>query len=561
MSTMSEQPYVVDHASFNLVDRPWIPVVMNDGAVNDVSLRDLFARSEEISEIATGNPIQDIAILRFAVAVLYRVFGANPPKEVWNELLKRGPGDSAVWDQIEQYLDRYHDRFDLFDERRPFYQVAVLHTEKHEFAGLEKMVSDVPSKEGSRLFSIRSVESLKRMAAAEAARWLVTVQAFDPSGIKSGAAGDARVKSGKGYPLGIAWSGHLGIVVAEGDNLWKTLMFQYVGRSVLGAGDAGADWSQDAPVWERDALTEQPEDGFNQPESATGVASYCHGPATLLTWQSRRVLLRHEGETVTGVLLCNGDRLKPQNAQGYEMMTAWRRSPSQEGTLKMPVVYMPRKHDPARALWRNLPTLTVTEREAVNNVPDSLRPRNLDWVAAMGVQDQPIRLRAYGVVYGNNDAVIDATVSDALDLNLCLLTATDPRVGHAITKAVNLTDEGISRLANFAKNIAKAAALDPVGPQREARELAYSKFDKKFRMWIRDVTVDNCGDRLKEWLKTVRGTLLGLEFELAQRASPQAIVGRDIKDSKDAEPTHYCVALAENWFRKSINQLIPKEEQ
>lgn len=561
MPTMSEHSYVADHASFNLIDRPWIPVTMNDGTVCDVSLRELLARSEEIAEITTSNPIQDVAILRFVVGVLYGIFLDDPPKAVWNELLKCGPSDSAVWGQIEQYFNRYHDRFDLFDEQRPFYQVAGLHTAKHEFSGLEKLVSDIPSKDGSRLFSIRSVESLKRMSAAEAARWLVTVQAFDPSGIKSGAVGDARVKSGKGYPLGIAWSGHLGIIVAEGDSLWKTLMFQYVGRSVLGTADAGADWNKDAPAWERDALTEQPERGFNQPESATGVASYCHGPATLLTWQSRRILLRHEGETVTGVLVCNGDRLKPQNAQGYEMMTAWRRSPSQENTLKMPVVYMPRRHDPARALWRNLPTLTVSEQEAVDNVPDSLRPRNLDWIAEMGVQDQLIRLRAYGVVYGNNDAVIDATVSDALDLNLCLLTAADPRVGRAITKAVNLTDEGISRLANFAKNVAKAAALDPAEPQREARELAYSTFDKKFRMWIRGVTVDSCENQLKEWSETVRGTLLGLEFELAQQASPQAIVGRDVRDSKDGEPTHYCVALAENWFRKSINQLIPKEEQ
>ncbi|MEC3981983.1 type I-E CRISPR-associated protein Cse1/CasA [Amycolatopsis sp. H20-H5] len=37
------------------------------------------------------------------------------------------------------------------------------------------------------------------------------------------------------------------------------------------------------------------------------------GRWTLFTWQSRRIRLAHTGERVTGVLLCNGSRLTPQN--------------------------------------------------------------------------------------------------------------------------------------------------------------------------------------------------------------------------------------------------------
>ena len=534
---------------------------MKNGASNEVSLIDLIRQSVDIARISTGNPMQDAAILRTAVAVLYGTFGNDISKDQWNQILDIGPGNPAILGVLNQYFDTYHDRFDLFDEHRPFYQVAGLHTAKNEFSGLEKIVSDIPSNENSRLFSIRSAQSLQRMSSAEAARWLVTTQAFDPSGIKSGAVGDSRVKGGKGYPLGIAWSGHLGIIVAEGANLWKTLMFQYIGRSVLGASDPNVTWTDDAPAWERHPLTEKPEEGFNQPEEATGIASYCHGPATLLTWQSRRILFRHDGETVTGVLLCNGDRLKPQNAQGYEMMTAWRRSPNQEKSLKMPLVYMPRKHDPSRALWRNLPVLTVPQEEHENrNSPETLRPRNLDWLEQMGVQDQPIRLHAYGVMYGNNDAVIDSTVDDSLDLNLCILTAEDPRVGQAITDAINVTDDGISILANFAGNVAKSAGLDPEEPRRQARELAYSTFDREFRGWLRGVTVENCEEKLRKWAQQVRSTLLELEFELAQQAPTSAIIGRDVKENKDADPKHYCVALAENWFKAALNKRISKEE-
>lgn len=550
-----------EHVSFNLLDRPWIPVSMKSGSDGEVSLKELFRQSQDIAGISTGNPIQDAAILRVGVGVLYGVLGHDCPQRQWNQILELGANDAAIWKLFEQYFDRYHDRFDLFDEQAPFYQVAGLHTAKNEFAGLEKIVSDIPSNEGSRLFSIRGAQSLKHMSAAEAARWLVATQAFDPSGIKSGAAGDSRVKGGKGYPLGIAWSGHLGIIIAEGDNLWKTLMFQYVGRDVLGTSEPDVTWDDDSPVWERPSMTERPEEGYNQPEEATGIASYCHGPATLLTWQSRRIRLQHDGEVVTGVLVCNGDRLKPQNAQGYEMMTAWNRSSNQEKNLKMPLVYMPRKHDPSRALWRNLPMLTVPQEEhETHNAPETIRPRILDWLERMNVQDQPIRLHAYGVVYGNNDAVIDATVDDTLDLNLCILTAEDPRVGQAITDAINTTDEGIAILANFAGNVAKSAGLDPAGPRRKARELAYSTFDGEFRQWLQGVTIGNYEAKLHEWRRRARETLLALEFELAQQAPPRAIIGRDVKENKEAEAKRYCVALAEIWFKASLNKRIPKEE-
>lgn len=60
---------------------------------------------------------------------------------------------------------------------------------------------------------------------------------------------------------------------------------------------------------------------------------------------------------MNGVLICNGDRLKPQNAENYEPMTSWRRSDAQEKKLKIPVVYMPRKHDPPEPCGETSPPL------------------------------------------------------------------------------------------------------------------------------------------------------------------------------------------------------------
>ena len=70
------------------------------------------------------------------------------------------------------------------------------------------------------------------------------------------------------YPLGIAWSGHLGIVIAEGDNLWKTLMFQYVGRDVLGTSEPDVNWSDDLEKSREPSFEGMSETIFSRPANS-----------------------------------------------------------------------------------------------------------------------------------------------------------------------------------------------------------------------------------------------------------------------------------------------------
>lgn len=554
-----------DNTSFNLMDRQWLQVIMKqDGAVLELSIKETLRRAKDIECLTGDNTIQQFALVRLLEAIVYGSFGNDFNEDAWWGLYERGPEDEDVWHRIEQYCDAYHDRFDLFDAKQPFYQVAGLHTAKHEVSGLERIILDVPA--GDRLFTIRGGESLQTMSAAEAARWLVTVQAFDPSGIKSGAVGDPRVKGGKGYPIGVAWSGHLGGYICEGNDLWTTLMLNYVSRHAISAGHMDVDWTTDTPIWERPPLTQCAQNGYDQPAESTGVPRYFHGPATLYTWQSRRILLSHDGETVNGVLICNGDRLKPQNAENYEPMTSWRRSDAQEKKLKIPVVYMPRKHDPSRALWRNLPTITVADAYDVASVPERLRPLTFNWLQQLQLGtslDMPIRIHAYGVEYGNQEAVIDTIVDDKLDLNLSVLTSKNPQVGDAIAKAVNIVDAGIRELAGFAGNLAKAAGRPEETPRAHAHELAYSQFDYAFRQWIATVTEETIDEDIARWKKTAKSLLYRLCDDLSQQASPQAIVGREIssRNPKTGETTsrHYDAAVAQIWFRAKINTIIPEE--
>ena len=89
---------------------------------------------------------------------------------------------------IRDYCETWCWRFDLFDGKAPFYQVAGLHTAKHEVSGLERLILDVPS--GEPLFTTRLGENLRSISAAEPPDGWSPMQTYDASGIKSGAVGD-----------------------------------------------------------------------------------------------------------------------------------------------------------------------------------------------------------------------------------------------------------------------------------------------------------------------------------------------------------------------------------
>lgn len=549
--------------SFNLMDRSWLPVTMLDGEHDTVSIMEAFDRAEQIRSIDGDMPLQRFTLTRLLIAILYGAFGNDFDAQEWRELLDSGPQNPEIAQIIHEYCEQYRNRFDLFDKNVPFYQVAGLHTAKNEMFGLERLILDMPS--GEPFFVSRAGESLQSMTADEAARWLVTVQAFDASGIKSGAVGDDRVKNGKGYPIGVAWSGHLGGYLIEGQNFWQTLILNFVSQQVLESGDSSQSWDDDSPVWERDPLNEKVEQGFNQPAQDDGTTQYFHGPATLMTWQSRRILLEHSGETVTGALICNGDRLKPQNAYRHEMMTGWRHSVSQERSLKniSTPIYMPQKHDPAKALWRGLPLLTNTQTIETNGTPSYIGPYVIRWLRDTSAQrNMPIRLHAFGVEYGNQEAVIDTVIDDSLDLNLIALSSTNPAIGQMIEESINVVDSGVFALKRMALNIAKAAGLSSDSSANQIQEQAYDEFDKAFRQWIRNVDSDSELAMLKtEWNTTARQLLLRLGNRLAASASPRAIVGRQltVKDkSTGADKTeYYSASAALIWYRSYINKILP----
>lgn len=533
--------------SFNLLDQPWIDVVTLDGEREMHSLGSVLSEAHRIRSITAELPTVEFALHRLLLAVLYRAILGQDPLSTWRALWKR----VELPDEVQQYLVDYTDRFDLLDPLQPFLQVADLHTGSGEVSGLEKLIADVPN--GSQYFTTRAAEHLRSISFAEAARWLVHAQAFDPSGIKSGAVGDPRVKGGKGYPIGIAWAGNLGGLLIEGNSLRETLLLNL---RLEDPRQPGTPWSgdQDLAVWERPQLGAAEE----KPDATTGPipGRAPTGPADLLTWPSRRTRLFHDADRVTGVLIANGDRLGPQNRFAAEPMTAWRLSAPQ--TKKYSTnVYMPREHSIERSAWRGLGSLLphAEHRRTTAAGNSGLPAQNLTWIQDLIGEPLPadflIRARAVGVAYGSNNSVVDDIYDDTVITHASLLVSKSLQT--CAVEAVDHCDSAVRTLADLARDLEVASGGEGSASRGRALEQGYHLLDPSFRQWLLALTASTDTERaLFEWFDIGRRAIRSLADELIAAAPPASWRGRT-----DSRGEHMDVGVADRRFTFRLAERLP----
>ena len=530
--------------SFNLIDSPWIPVLDRQGRLEDVSLLDCLARGDEFIQIVGEVPTQVFAIQRLVLAVLHRAVQGPEDMAEWQEMRADWP---AVVDAVGEYLSSFRERFYLLHPTSPFYQVADLRSAKNETSGLEKLIIDVPN--GAPFFTTRIGSGLNRISFPEAARWLVHVHAFDPSGIKTGAVGDPRVKGGRGYPIGTGWAGRLGGVSAIGATLSETWQLNLIAPALV----AITSGPNDRPPWERPQLTEKVEVGGTRPEPA--------GMVDLYTWQSRRIRLVADTEGVTGVVLAQGDPMSPHNRHDTEPMTAWRYSDPQTKKFGRDV-YMPNEHDPERSMWRGLAALLpYAEAETTSKgVPRRLPPALVRWLSEVRDADavdgqRVVRLRATGMTYGPQSATAEAMVDDMLALPMSLLGQDAAELETVVADQVRCTERTAFAVASLAGNLAQAAGGSPDdrGPGNRAREQFYAAVDTPFREWLEHLTLtEPVLDAAARWQRQARYHAEAVGADLVAAAGPAAWIGRTVRDR------HIDAGKADVWFRPALKKELPK---
>ncbi|MGO3795986.1 MAG: type I-E CRISPR-associated protein Cse1/CasA [Pauljensenia sp.] len=533
---------------YNLLDEPWIPVLLKDGTVESVGIRRTFERSEEIIDLACELPTQNAAVLRMLLAMCHRVIPL-PDSDAYVRLW----GTGLPVGELVAYCERWRERFFLFGGGHPFLQAPTLHTAKNEVSGLEKIIADVPN--GSQFFTTRNGPALERIGAAEAALWLLHAMAYDPSGIRSGAVGDSEQSGGKGYPIGPSWAGQVGMVILRGGTLGETLLLNLVPS---GSGELRGPQAWQTPcVWEdEDAPTAVRRDYVDNPAPIA--------ISRILTWSSRRIRLAGDRGGVTGVVLAQGDKLGPQDMQRYEPMGLWRYSDPQSKKFKR-VTYMPRLYQAERALWRSIPGMLPTVGRVLaydkSTVEEFLRSATLEHLSylgeAFGADTSQVRIEAVGVTYGPQNATIDDIYHDEVTVSVALLTEEHPELGRLVDRSVERTEDVVRVIANLASNLARATGVSGDGAgdgERErAREQFYGVVDGPYRAWLADLSARSDIEAAEaNWHETLRQTAASVAWEMLDGASDDAIVGRD------SGRGYINSGIAENYFWAALRKALPQ---
>lgn len=509
---------------------PWVQVLMRDGSTEVLTLAAVFRRAEEIAEITGEFPPQAMAIQRLLQAILYRALLPDGPvsAEQWREWWDDW---ASVVSRVEEYLERWRDRFNLLDPDHPFMQVATLDTGSGNRSGMEKFLPALGAFFNTRLGADAGVLDL-----AEAARWLVFTQAFDTSGIKTGALGDPRVKGGRGYPSGFpAFTGNLTLTVVEGNNLAETLLLNL---AVPQAQEC------DSVFWERPPHTAAVDEKHGEPS----------GPADLMVWQNRRVRLFPNADAthIDDVIVAYGDLKTPYNAHVLEPMAPFKLSANLTSKRGEPT-YWPSQVEPGRQVWRGFAAI-LTHAEGA--------PNNLQWLATVrdeGIlpDDFRVRLRVVGVVYGPHDSTIVSYVDDRFDARLVALT--DAVLQQVAVDAVPIAQRCIGMLTGLAADLATATGTNDEAARNAAAIAGYAALDLQYREWLGTLSDPEAENKNSvysaDWQRRVRRCLAEVGAELCRKAGQRALIGRIIDEKR------YDTASAWNRFTYLIHRETPLASQ
>ncbi|RFT24952.1 type I-E CRISPR-associated protein Cse1/CasA, partial [Gardnerella vaginalis] len=138
---------------FNLLDEPWISVIVDEKGHNKlVSITDVFKHASEYKALAGDMKTQDFALLRVLLAAIHTVFSRydiqgnsrefdsgedseddfnEETMDIWREVWNSKKFPDAVF----KYLEQWHDHFYLFDDKYPFFQVLKQDIDSKKLGG------------------------------------------------------------------------------------------------------------------------------------------------------------------------------------------------------------------------------------------------------------------------------------------------------------------------------------------------------------------------------------------------------------------------------------------
>ena len=441
-------------SEYNLLTEPWIKVLTRNNETKQMGIREVFENAHDIVTIAGENRLQDFAILGiFIAANISMIYGEdNNTTEglysKWGNLWKNGKFNK---DTLDKYFDKWSDRFYLFDDKFPFYQIPDVHTDTVEDkeSGPWKMrlvIKDVINPKehkphqipwqsakginGNILESDNTPSTLstkvglekESMSLDETARWLVYNQIYGANSFKPNP--------------GLSFCGHGVCVYATGhNNLFETIML----NSIL-VDENDNPYSQVLPIWEKNEVDISMHINENPIVMPTDL------PAQL-TLQTRRIIMRKSDDNrVYGWWVYSGDYINKEilSANIFPFHIAGKGNK----TTPNPVVGAKGFGD---AAWNNFERIFASNAR-ISRWISNLSDKYID-------EDRNIPFLANAVLYGSSNSCVEAVITDKITVPAKLFQ--DTKLINDISIEIEKINDVKRDIGSFNRDISKATgAID-----------------------------------------------------------------------------------------------------
>lgn len=566
---------------YNLLDERWISVISGEnGHTKLLSLKEVFSEAADCYDLAGEMKTQDFAVLRVLLAILHTVFSrfdadgkpyemlaideetdrqldpveeedredyADALLDTWLRLWRRGNFPEIV----QEYLECWRDRFYLFDDVYPFYQVIEKDTGrlaegKKNFFG--KNINRTISESSNKIALFAPVNGTggakDRLKYDQLVRWLITYQGY------AGTADKEKVRA-YGGTCSKGWLYDLGGIYLRGENLFETLLL-----NCCLVDPEQEEPRMEIPAWER-TPRENVEIYFDHA---------VNNRASLYTSWARIVCFDRdfqEGEPFS----CFVAKLPEINhVQNFlEPMTCWTKAKS--GPNKD--YFTPQKHCAEESMWRHFSVIMGLRGESAD---DARRPGVIRWLGEIGreireSEKNRVRICAVSMKDDENatswaptDEIIDSIQLDAM---IAADLAEDGWL-KLINGVIVRTREVINRtLVRFLRDISKIRGLDRKDDSliKQGREDFYQRIDRSFRKWLSSLRMNSYKDKSAgAWYEILERELSGYGENLFRNASARELKGiKQDKDKNEKNSQFCCMPIAYNSFCYRVYREFHKE--
>jgi CRISPR system Cascade subunit CasA len=467
---------------FNLIDEKWIPVRFPDGTRDELGIRDTLMRSGGIAAIEDPSPLVVAALHRFLLAVLYRALEGPTDIDQAKALFKNG----LPSEKITAYLEKWKDRFWLFDEKYPFFQIPKF--EPDIWRTWTVLAAEHNADNAKVLFDHVDVTAPGKASPASCARWMLATQTFSVS------AGKSELSH-----TGTAPSATSVMILPQGQNLSDTILFSLVPENRVVIQD-------DKPVWEMEPETVE----FLKTKSKSidskgktkekGPERLGRGLVDRYAWRIRAVRLTpDEDGYVSRIAFASGvgfkENEKPDPMLGYRI---------DDKRGKLPIQFRD------RGLWRDFDSLLPDESHLAPRVIEhatvltrSNRERFPRSVIVLGQATDKAKIKYWRM---ERFALPEALSGDRMIRT---------EIGQLLKDAEDAQKSLWLACRSFARDLLSRSERDPAGKdikgfveQMPVNPWYWSTLESRFHEMLREYTLDRDSEDIRcQWLKSVRYTL------------------------------------------------------